>query len=110
MWKKWWAKIMASLALFWIVIWIIWTWLLFIFWSNNQTEQDRITPEQYSQLQQLLKSQTWAVNNIKENTIETNTWTGSKESPIIPFIKEDEQEENTNTGEIVETNTWTTNK
>lgn len=78
-------KIMAFLALFGIIIWIIWTTILFIFswwnWNNNK----ELTPEQYKELQELINSQSWNVINswsIINNTsswikIETNSWTTS---------------------------------
>ena len=84
--KNRWAKIMAFLALFWIIIWVIWTWALFLFGNNGQTEEQTITPEQYRQLQQLLNSQTWAIK-------EAPTWA------ITETI-------NTETWVIIETNTW----
>ncbi len=60
------AKIFAFLALFGIVLGIIWTWALFIFW-NSQTQEDNnidtISPEE---LQNMIDS--W---NIKiENQVE----------------------------------------
>lgn len=68
-----WMKIMAFLALFWIIIWIIWTWLLIIFnwWQSVETEQT-LTPEQYQQLQEMIKSQWWSWT--LNNTWTTNTW------------------------------------
>jgi len=68
---------MAFLALFWIVIWIIWTWALVLFnWNNNNTEQKTLTAEQYAQLQQLLESQTWTNIDSEMKVInETLTWT-----------------------------------
>lgn len=64
-----WVKIMAFLALFWIVIWIIWTWVLVLFsWNNNSSNEQTISPEQYLEVQNLINAQTWA-------TINTVTWT-----------------------------------
>jgi len=62
------VKVMAFLALFWIIIWVIWTWVLMIFSGNNNDNSDNtLTPAQYEQIQKL----------IKENTgsIQTQTWT-----------------------------------
>jgi len=75
--QKKWVQIMAFLALFWIVIWIIWTWALVLFnWNNNNTEQKTLTAEQYAQLQQLLESQTWTNIDSEIKVInETLTWT-----------------------------------
>ncbi len=55
------AKVFAFLALFWIIIWIIWTWILFVVqsWSSKKT----ISKEE---LQKLIKE-----NKIK---ITTNSW------------------------------------
>lgn len=58
------AKIMASLALLWIIISIIWTSLLFIFWNNNQNVE--LTPEQIQELQELM--------NSYSGSIETSSW------------------------------------
>lgn len=65
-----WAKIMAFLALFWIIIWIVWTWILILFnWWNNTAQT--ISPEQYLELQDYINTQsgstvqTGAGNEIK---------------------------------------------
>ena len=70
--QKKWVKIMAFLALFWIIISLIWTWVLVLFSSNNTNtiNEQKLTVEQYAQLQQLIESQTWA-----EIITETLTWT-----------------------------------
>jgi formate hydrogenlyase subunit 3/multisubunit Na+/H+ antiporter MnhD subunit len=70
--KKKMTHIMAILALFWIIIWIIWTWVLVFFSGNNTTEQS-LTPEQYLELQDLINAESWAI--IEDNTgSETLTW------------------------------------
>lgn len=66
---------MAFLALFWIIIWIIWTWLLIIFSWSNTTEQT-LTPEQYLELQKYLDTQSWSVDTNSWVVIEM--WTGSQ--------------------------------
>lgn len=56
--KNKWIKIMAFLALFWVIIWIAWTSLLIIF-GNNKTESDtqvELTPEKLKQLQKMIGS------------------------------------------------------
>ena len=59
---------MAFLALFWIVIWIIWTWVLVLFsWKSNSSNEQTISPEQYLELQNLINAQTWTI-------IDTATW------------------------------------
>jgi len=70
--KNRWTKIMAFLALFWIIISLIWTWLLVIFWDNQNTNNwKNLTPEQIKQIQNMIKSWTW----IKVSTWETtSTW------------------------------------
>lgn len=62
------TKIIAFIALFWIIIWIVWTWALIIFWNNKS---EKITQ---SQLQDLIKSQSWIVTNYNSwtNTINTS--------------------------------------
>ncbi len=66
------AKVFAYLALFWIVIWMIWTWMLFIFWNNSDQSQvnkkiENITPEK---LKEMIKS-----GEIK---VKTQTWETTK--------------------------------
>lgn len=69
------TKIMAILALFWIIIWIVWTWILIIvnWWKSSNTEQT-LTPEQYKDIQKLIKSQwwTWSLDNTWTTT--SKTW------------------------------------
>jgi len=66
------TQIIAAFALFWIIIWIVWTWLLVLF-SNNQPYNSEVTltPEQ---IQELIKSQSGAIAGTGI-TIETNSWT-----------------------------------
>ena len=76
--QKKWMKIMAFLALFWITVWILWTWVLVILsWNNtNNSKEQKLSPEQYAQLQQMLESQSWtSINTQAEKTIDTLTWT-----------------------------------
>jgi len=64
-------QIVATFALFWIIVWIIWTWILVIF-SNNPGYDSEITltPEQ---IQELMQSQSW-VSLWTWVTIQTSTW------------------------------------
>ncbi len=64
------AKVFAYLALFWIVVWMIWTWMLFIFWNNSDQTQvnkkiENITPEKLKEMiksgEIKVKTQTWEV-------------------------------------------------
>ncbi len=64
------AKVFAYLALFWIVVWMIWTWMLFIFWNNSDQTQvnkkiENITPEKLKEMIKSgkikVKTQTWEV-------------------------------------------------
>jgi len=75
--QKKWVKIMAFLALFWIIIWIVWTWVLVLFSStNNTTNEQTLSAEEYAQLQQLLESQSWTnIDSQTEIITETLTWT-----------------------------------
>ena len=76
--QKKWVKIMAFLALFWIIIWIIGTGVLVLFSSNNTntTDEQTISAEQYAQLQQLLESQSWTnIDSQMKIITETFTWT-----------------------------------
>ena len=71
--KKW-AKIMAVLALLWIIVSILWTWLIVILQNGNK--QPEITQEDYERIQQLINSQSWNTSTWELNwtgiTIETN--------------------------------------
>lgn len=76
------AKVMAILALAWIIISVIWTWLLVIFDNSNNQQQVDLTPEQIEEIQNMINSQTWTTQsssweiNIESSlswqTIETN--------------------------------------
>lgn len=77
-----WAKIMAILALIWIIISIIWTTILYIVEKNNIEEQNKTITEE--ELKKLLEeynkekqSWTWIIINtwnINTWTIETSSW------------------------------------
>ena len=54
--KNKWIKIMAFLALFWIIIWIIWTGLLIIFESINNNVEIELTPEKLQQIEKISNS------------------------------------------------------
>lgn len=66
--KNIWTKVLASLALFGILIWIIWTGILFIFeWGNSYTNETiELSPEE---IQELINAQaenaTWSIENIE---------------------------------------------
>ncbi|MCD5385172.1 hypothetical protein LRZ95_00725 [Candidatus Gracilibacteria bacterium] len=52
-------KIMAFLALFGIIIGVIGTGILILFsGNNNETSSQTLTPEQYEQIQKLIKENT----------------------------------------------------
>ncbi len=67
------TQIMAFLALFWIIIWIIWTWLLIIFSGWNTTEQT-VTAEQFLEMQEVINSKSEVIVKEVENNTETLTW------------------------------------
>lgn len=72
-----WAKIMASLALLWIIISIIWTWLMVIVWNNKNSSEVELTPEQIAEIQTMINSQSWSTSSTWEtiwtwNIIENN--------------------------------------
>ena len=69
------TKIMAILALFWIIIWIVWTWILIIvnWWKSSNTEKS-LTPEQYKDIQKLIKSQWWTWTLESSWTTTSETW------------------------------------
>lgn len=73
------SKIFAFLALFWIIIWIVWTGILF-FMSPNTTNNSNINLTS-EELQKLIQSWTWVQldNSIEEiidswTVEETQTW------------------------------------
>lgn len=70
--KQSWAKIVAFLALFWILIWVVWTWILIIFsWNNtsiNTENNENITREDLQKI----------INNSKTVKSNTLTWTKNK--------------------------------
>ena len=84
--KKAWPKIVAFLALFWICIWIIWTWVLVIFWGWNSSEQEN-TEVKKEDLQKLIDQSKIKVETNKdvenknienkdvENVLKIATWT-----------------------------------
>jgi preprotein translocase subunit SecG len=58
------TKIIASLAFFWIVLSIIGTGLLIIFWEDNQQPvQQEFTTEQMAEIQKMIDSQSWSITN-----------------------------------------------
>lgn len=89
------TQIMAFLALFWIIIWILGTWLLIIFWGQNTSSQT-LTQEEYEQLQQLINSQSWV--------IESSTWVTSNSTWIIEVLTWATE----TSSWTVESNTWET--
>lgn len=50
------AKIMAILALIWIIVSIIWTSILFILWDNQNT-QIELTQEQIDEIMKMMEEQ-----------------------------------------------------
>lgn len=66
------AKIIASLALIWIIASIVWTWILFIYESYNSQNNNELTKQQ---LEELLKSYSWSQVATWSLTI---TWSSSK--------------------------------
>jgi hypothetical protein len=76
--QKKWVKIMAFLALFWITIWIIWTWVLVLFsWNNtNSSNTQTLSAEDYAKLQEMIESQSWITAESQVEIINnTLTWT-----------------------------------
>ncbi len=75
-------KAFAFLALFWIIIWMIWTWLLVIMWSRNNTSEtsQKISEEKLKDLIYNAKNSSWTIeksdllNIVWTWIIETNSW------------------------------------
>lgn len=77
--KKWLlAKIVASLALFWIIIGIVWTALLFIFSPKTPVEDNYL-----SKKIELSKEQIEALNKISSSSGVNLVWTWAEESESI---------------------------
>lgn len=58
------TRIIASLAFFWILLSIIGTGLLIIFWENNQQPvQQEFTAEQMAEIQKMIDSQSGSTTN-----------------------------------------------
>jgi len=68
-----WVKIMAFLALFWIIIWIVWTGLLIIFSDETSYQQEDISTQDYLDLQELIDTNSWNIV-IEDTPSETLTW------------------------------------
>ena len=68
-----WVKIMAFLALFWIIIWIVWTGLLIIFSGETSYQQEDISTQDYLDLQELIDTNSWNIV-IENSPSETLTW------------------------------------
>ncbi len=68
------AKFFAFLALFWIVIWIIWTWVLFLIWGGNTSSQTQTMS--YDEFQKLVESWafSWELSWNQTASGETSTW------------------------------------
>jgi len=49
------AKVFAFIALFWIVLGIIWTWALFIF-GNSQAPEETVQTVEPKQLQKMIEN------------------------------------------------------
>lgn len=77
---------MAFFALFWIIIWVVWTGILIMYElyfsenTNNTTNVESLNPEQ---LNKILESMTWATNSTwisieNINSIDFNSWSESQ--------------------------------
>lgn len=83
------AKIFATIALFGIIIWIVWTGILFLYESNtNYPEQIQLTPEE---IQEIIDAQeisaTWSVD--ESWVLDVLEWT--EVTPEIEFSEEIEE-------------------
>lgn len=65
------TQIMAILALFWIIIWIIGTWLLFIF-SGSENSNYNLNKKQLMELQNYINTLSWSIETM--SWTETITW------------------------------------
>jgi len=73
--KKYWIQIISFLALFAIIIWIIWTWLIIILGDNNSSNNTELTPEQYKELmEQININNTGSIEDKTTTNIEVWTW------------------------------------
>jgi hypothetical protein len=79
--KKLSVQIFAYLALFWIIIWIIWTWLLFITWGWTTSNSETISYEELQKLidswafsWELLEKSSWSIDSSTWDLLESSTW------------------------------------
>ena len=77
--KKWLLpKIVATIALAWILIWILWTAILYVLSpkqevdTTNNSKEIKLSPEQLKQLKEL----TWTWND-NSWSLEIENWTGN---------------------------------
>ena len=73
------AKLVAIFALFWIIIWIIGTWLLILlnWWQQSTSSDKNLSAEQYKQIQDMIKANwgTWVlINSWVTDTKVSVTW------------------------------------
>lgn len=78
------SKIMAIIALIWISIGIVWTWVLVLFWGEWNTSQNNITKDNIQKMIDEWKikisdsswnTQTWAINiNSETWVVQSNSW------------------------------------
>ena len=112
------SKIVATIALLAIVIWIIWTWVLFVFMSDKankeiENEKETLTKEQLNNLIEKYNSNTitWATNTTitgsSDKLIDEDKTTKLTWSWVIKQDKNKWKIDYTNTK--IEINTWVTN-
>lgn len=70
------VKIVAIIALLWIVLWAVSTWALVLYetlFAPQTTNQENTTNSEKIDLSSLLKDSSWSINQTWI-TIKTNTW------------------------------------
>ncbi len=70
------AKVFAFLALFWLFVGIVWTWVLFIVWNSASTKDINTKTISAEQIKQMIKS--WKIKVETKTWVSINTWNLSK--------------------------------
>ncbi len=70
------VKVMAILALVWLIASIFWTWLLVLLQDDNVNNGQELTPEQIQEIQDMINSQSWTTTQTWElnEGQNTSTW------------------------------------
>ena len=81
------TQIIAGIALAWILLSVISTWIMVIFWSSSNNET--VTPEELEKVKQIIESQSWQTLSWSTNIeINTKSWSINSEINTNSWINE----------------------